>query len=199
MVVFPEEFVKLHIFEPRYKQLIGECDEDGITFGIPAFIDDKVMDIGTEIELVSVERRFPNGELDIKTRGTGLFRIERFFGKLPDKLYGGGEISRLHNAVDGDPQLARQILDKLREMFQRLQLKKELPEDPEHLSVYTYAHQVGFTLEQEYEFLCILDEIGRQQYFLEHLERILPAVIEMDDIRRRAQMNGHFKNVIPPI
>lgn len=199
LVVFPGEFVNLHIFEPRYRQLIGECEQDGITFGIPAFIGDRVMDLGTEIELISVVKRFPNGEVDIRTRGIGLFRIERFFRVLPGKMYAGGEVRRLDNEMDGDPMVAQLILEKLREMFQRLQVNKTLPENPLDFRTYNFAHHVGLNIEQEYELLCILDEIGRQQYLLEHLERILPNVIEMDEIRRKAQMNGHFKNVIPPI
>ena len=199
LVVFPGEFVNLHIFEPRYRQLIGECEQDGITFGIPAFIGDRVMDLGTEIELISVVKRFPNGEVDIRTRGIGLFRIERFFRVLPGKMYAGGEVRRLDNEMDGDPMVAQLILEKLREMFQRLQVNKTVPENPLDFRTYNFAHHVGLNIEQEYEFLCILDEIGRQQYLLEHLERILPNVIEMDEIRRKAQMNGHFKNVIPPI
>lgn len=198
MVVFPEETVKLHIFEPRYRQLIGECEKTGMTFGIPAYLNDQVMDLGTEIQLVSVEKRFPNGELDISTRALGLFRIERFFRKLPSRLYAGGEIRRVENEMDGDLLVAKLLLDKLMELFQRLQVKKALPQDPADFHTYDIAHQVGFSLEQEYDFLCILDETGRQQYLLEHLERLLPTVAEMDEIRRKAQMNGHFKNAIPP-
>lgn len=198
MVVFPGEFVNLHVFEPRYKQLALECEEQGITFGIPAFIGKRVMDLGTEIELIKVEKRYPNGEMDIRTRALGLFRIERFFQKAPHKLYAGGEIRRLTTEMDGDPMVAQLLIDKLRELFERLQVKKDLPNSPLAFSTYDYGHLVGYTLEQEYEFLCILDEMGRQQYLLEHLEALLPELTEMDDMRRKAQMNGHFKNVIPP-
>ena len=51
LVAFPGEQLNLHIFEPRYKQLFRECEENQITFGIPAFIDNKIMDIGTELKL----------------------------------------------------------------------------------------------------------------------------------------------------
>ena len=152
----------------------------------------------TFLSLAHVEKRFPNGELDISTRALGLFRIERFFRKLPNRLYAGGEIRRVENEMDGDLLVAKLLLDKLMELFQRLQVKKTLPQDPADFHTYDIAHQVGFSLEQEYDFLCILDETGRQQYLLEHLERLLPTVAEMDEIRRKAQMNGHFKNAIPP-
>ena len=198
MVVFPDEPVHLHIFEPRYRQLIGECETQGITFGIPAFIDGQVMDLGTEMRLVSVEKRYPNGELDIKTLGLGLFRIERFFRQAPEKLYAGAEVRPVENRMDGDPMVAQQIMDKLEDLFRKLQVKKEIPPNPLAFRTYEYAHQVGFTLQQEYDFLCILDEMGRQQYLLEHLESILPVLSEAEAMRRKAQMNGHFKNVIPP-
>ncbi len=199
MVVFPGETVNLHIFEPRYKQLIGECERDGITFGIPAFIGNQVMDLGTEIELIEVEKRYPNGEMDIRTRGLGLFRIERFLKVAPGKLYAAGEVRRVDNEPDGDPMVAQLLIDKLADLFRRLQVNVEIEDSPLVFRTYDYAHQVGFSLQQEYDFLCILDEMGRQQYLLEHLESILPAVAEMDELRRKAQMNGHFKNVIPPI
>lgn len=198
MVVFPGEEVNLHIFEPRYKQLIRQCEEEGITFGIPAFIGRAVMDLGTEIELVSIEKRYPDGEMDIRTRGLGLFRIERFHKTAPDKLYSAAEVRRIDNEMDGDPMVAQLIIDKLNDFFRKLQVRKEIPEDPLSFRTYDFAHQVGFSIEQEYDFLCILDEIGRQQYMLEHLESVLPAVTELDEMRRKAQMNGHFKNVIPP-
>jgi hypothetical protein len=198
MVVFPGESVHLHIFEPRYRQLIGECETQGITFGIPAFVDGRVMDLGTEMKLVGVEKRYPNGELDIRTLGLGLFRIERFFRQAPDKLYAGAEVRQMENRMEGDPMVAQLIMDKLEELFRKLQVEKEIPSSPLDFRTYEFAHQVGFTLEQEYDFLCILDEIGRQQYLLEHLESILPVLSDAETLRRKAQMNGHFKNMIPP-
>ena len=64
LVAFPGERLNLHIFEPRYKQLIRECSENQITFGIPAFIDNKIVNIGTEIKLEKIENTYENGELD---------------------------------------------------------------------------------------------------------------------------------------
>ena len=73
IVVFPGEQLNLHIFEPRYKQLINECEAEDRTFGIPAFIEKRVMEIGTEVRLEKIVKRHLNGEMDIRTRGVGLF------------------------------------------------------------------------------------------------------------------------------
>ena len=63
-IFFPGETVPLHIFEPRYKQLIADCRANAITFGIPVFINN-VMEYGTEVQLVEVVNTYEGGEMDI--------------------------------------------------------------------------------------------------------------------------------------
>jgi hypothetical protein len=198
IVVFPGERLNLHIFEPRYKQLIRECETNGITFGIPAFINDQVMDYGTEIELLSIEKKYDSGELDIMTRGIGKFKILEFYRTAPGKLYSGADIVRVKDKGDGNIDLNEQILIQVRKLFDLLNIQKPLPGDPSFLYTYNIAHQVGFSVEQEYQFLCLPEEEERQQFMLAHLAKLLPVVEEMEEIRKKAQMNGHFRNIIPP-
>ena len=198
MVVFPNEGLNLHIYEPRYKQLIKECDENGITFGIPAFIDGKVMNFGTEIRLVDIEKRHPKGELDIKTKGVGLFKIQEFYSITPQKLYGGADIERIQINLNGDPNMTTQIQENLAELFDTLNINSKISDAKEQYATYSLAHHVGFSIEQEYEFLCLSTELERQRYMLIHLKRLIPVVQEMERLRLRAQLNGHFKNIVPP-
>lgn len=198
IVVFPGESLNLHIFEPRYRQLIQECEDEGITFGIPTFIDGAVMDVGTEIKLLAVEKRYDTGALDIRTQGIGLFRIRKFYKEMPGKLYSGAKVEALTDDDLSDLLIVEKILDLLRQLFILLQVDKKLPESLEKFRTYDWAHHVGFSLEEEYKFLCMLDETGRQHVMLEHLERALPTVREMENLRQRVLMNGHFKNIIPP-
>ncbi len=79
IVAYPGESVNLHIFEPRYKQLINEVDAEGKTFGITPYISKKMMQFGTEMELLEIVNRKPNGELDIRTRGVGIYKLNEFF------------------------------------------------------------------------------------------------------------------------
>ena len=198
MVVFPDEKLNLHIYEPRHKQIIRECEENGITFGIPAFIDGKVMNFGTEIRLLKIEKRHPQGELDIKTEGLGIFKIQEYYSVTPQKLYSGADIERIQNNPKGDPQLNAQIMENLDELFQTLNINSGVPDNLEQFKTYNLAHHVGFSIEQEYEFLCLASELERQNYLLKHLKRLIPVVREMEKLRLRAQLNGHFKNVISP-
>ncbi|TXB66559.1 LON peptidase substrate-binding domain-containing protein [Phaeodactylibacter luteus] len=199
LVAFPGEALNLHIFEPRYRQLFAECETDGITFGIPAFLDGKIMEVGTEMRLVSIEKKYDSGELDVKTEGVRPFRIEQLYRKSPGKLYAGAEVAWLDYAPQpGDPIVSARILDMTETLFGLLQIRKPLPEDPAALRTFELAHHVGFSLEQEYQFLCIPTEMARQAYMEEHLEKLLPVVREMDNLRKRAQLNGHFKELKPP-
>lgn len=198
LVVFPGEDLNLHIFEPRYRQLVKECEEEGITFGIPAFINNKVQEIGTEVELLRVEKRYASGESDIRTRGIGLFRIDKFYNEAPGKLYAGAEVEYLDVFMDGETDLNVEILELAQKLFELLNITKELPEDPADLVTYDIAHHVGFTVKQEYELLSISQEVKRQEFMRDHLKQLIPVVREMERLRQRVQMNGHFKNMIPP-
>lgn len=198
LVVFPGEHLNLHIFEPRYKQLIREADQNGTTFGIPAHINNKVMDFGTEIRLLSIEKKYPKGEMDIKTEGIGVFKIHDFFSTALNKMYAGADIERLDMDMESDDFLRQDILDHLELLFETMSIKKDIPADKKKFSTFELGHHVGFSLKQEYEFLTLPTEQQRQQYMFDHLEKMVPMVKEMERLKHRAEMNGHFKNVIPP-
>ncbi|MGV3657475.1 MAG: LON peptidase substrate-binding domain-containing protein, partial [Chitinophagaceae bacterium] len=61
IVVYPGEQLNLHIFEPRYKQLIAECWAEAKLFGIPAVIDSKVQDFGTLVRITEITTVHENG------------------------------------------------------------------------------------------------------------------------------------------
>lgn len=197
IVVFPGEALNLHIFEPRYRQLINECETEGILFGIPAFIEGRVQEIGTEVELLNIEKRYADGKLDVKTKGVGVFKIEEFLSRVPNKLYGGAKVEKVEDHPKGDILQSKKIVDRIAELFEVMHIHKDIPSAAE-FTTFDMGHHVGLSLEQEYELLCINSEEDRQDYMLEHLERLIPVVKEMENLRIRVQMNGHFKNIIPP-
>lgn len=198
LVAFPGELLNLHIYEPRYKQLINECEAKGTTFGISAFLEDKVQEIGTEMALISVDKRYPKGEMDIRTRGVGIFKVLEFHTQVENRLYTGAEILRLPHDHDGDFVMNEKILAHLGELYRIMNITKPLPEHTPDFNTYQVAHLVGFSLEQEYELLCQPEEMSRQQYMFSHLEKLLPTAREMEELRKKVQMNGHFKNILPP-
>ena len=75
VVLLPTERVPLHIFEPRYRELIGECLDAGTDFGLVYADDDGIQAVGTRAAVAEVVRRFPDGRLDIVVVGGERFRL----------------------------------------------------------------------------------------------------------------------------
>lgn len=198
IVVYPGEKLNLHIFEPRYKQLMQVCENENITFGIVPFLDGRLMSFGTEVVLSKVVKRYDNGEMDVSTRGTGLFHLDEFFKTAPDKLYPAGRVTRVDIVYESERKLGGHLLSMIRSLFQMLSIEKELPADPDRFLTYDIGHFVGLSQQQEYELLCITDESDRREYLIQHLEQLLPNIREMEELKRKARMNGHFRNIIPP-
>ena len=197
-VVFPGEELRLYIFEPRYKQLIQECNQEQITFGIPTVIEKKLTLFFTEIELVSIDRIYPAGEMDVRTRGLRRGKLLRFDRTAPDKLYPGGEVEWAETDQNQDLELQVEVLKLLEALNQVLGITKTYVKDPIDLRAFDIGHQVGFTLQQEYKLLSIDEETDRLLFIQAHIQKILPMVKETERLKARAKMNGHYKNIIPP-
>lgn len=198
IVVFPGEKLNLHIFEPRYKQMVNECYATGTTFGIPLFLNKQIGQVATEIRILSIEKTYPLGEMDIKTKGIKLVRIVDFFHQAPNKFYPAGTIEEMPVVQTGDVLLRIKITESLRQLYSILGISKLFMELPEDYKIFDIAHHLGLTTEQEYELLQIPQETARQEYVLEHLQKIMPVILETERLKERVRMNGHFKKEIPP-
>lgn len=195
VVVYPSESLNLHIFEPRYKQLIQECQKSSKPFGIPAVIDNKLQDYGTVVQLKEITTVHDNGEMDIKTEGEKVFRILEVIKEIPDKLYSGAIVNYPPNHVHGSAEAMRKVVANVKELFRLLKVEKDFKKADEQLTTYDVAHHVGFTLLEEYEFLNLLHERQRQEYLRLHLNKVLPMVAEMENLKEKVKLNGHFKNL----
>ncbi|GGG51147.1 LON peptidase substrate-binding domain-containing protein [Hymenobacter glacieicola] len=198
LVVYPGEKLNLHIFEPRYRQLVHDCVAEGITFGIPPYLNNSVSTLGTEMRLVGVAKTYPSGEMDIKTQAVGVVRVEEFFRQLPDKLYAGAIVSDLPDDNTPDPDLHERIRTLIQQLYEILGLRRLFLDLPATFRVYDIAHNLGLSTEQEYELLEAATEAERQQRVFEHLLHILPVLQETERLKERVRLNGHFKNLTPP-
>lgn len=195
IVVYPGEQLNLHIFEPRYKQLIQECHEKQKPFGIPSVIDKQLQDYGTVVRIKEITTVHENGEMDIKTEGEAVFRILEVIKSIPDKLYSGAIVNYPANHVRGSAEVMRRVVDNIRELYKLLKVQKDFKKSDEQLTTYDLAHHVGFSLKEEYEFLNLLHERQRQEYLKRHLTKIIPMVAEMENLKEKVKLNGHFKNL----
>ena len=195
LVVFPEEQVNLHIFEPKYKQLIKDCHESKKSFGIPVVIGNRVNELGTLMEIKEIVKVYDNGEMDITTRGTRVFRILETIHEVPDKLYKGAIVNYPPNKTEGRTSLMKKVLQSVKILHEMLNIKKDFLKEEHLIHSYDIAHHAGLSIEQEYELLELMDELHRQEYLKRHLIKILPVVAETEALKEKIRMNGHFRHL----
>lgn len=196
LVAFPGEELNLHIFEPRYKQLIHECDKSGKTFTILPHFDSKEVKHATEMQLVEVAKVYNDGKMDVRTKGIGLVKVVNFFNRHPNKLYPGIEFEKLDWDDISDIVMNTKILQHISILYETMNISNVKILPPDKFRTYQIAHKVGFNVDQELHFLSLNKEMDRQLYMIDHLRKLIPVVEEMEILRKRAEMNGHFKNVI---
>lgn len=195
IVVYPGEQLNLHIFEPRYKQLVQECFSNKKPFGIPSVIDNKVNETGTLVHILEISKVYDDGKMDIKTQGQEVFTILEVIKELPDKLYSGAIVNYPPNIEQGNRVLMQQIITAIRQLHQLLKVEKEFKKADETLCSYDVAHHAGMSVAEEYELLQLLHELQRQEYLKRHLKKVMPVIAEMETLKKRIQLNGHFKNL----
>ena len=167
--LLPGEEIPLRIFEPRYKQLINECEENGNTFGIPYIIDDEIKTYGSEVELLNVVARNNKGEMVIMIKGVRNFHLLDFTEILPGKLYGGGIIEYVDdNYLTSNPELI--VLVK----------KLKLNIDPvfgslvtdNSINLFSIAKSMMLNSNEKFSFYSLRDTYKMERYLIKWLRYI---------------------------
>ena len=194
-VFFPGETVPLHIFEERYKQLISDCREEAITFGIPVYIYDSIA-YGTEVQLVEVVTTYDNGEMDVVCVARQVFKVLTFEKQMPGKLYAGGEVQFLDSQNDASEITKKRVLKKIEELYGLM----DVPFTPipvEKFNSYVLAHKMGLSYEQEFQLLQLPRESERLSFIKGHLLATIAVLREVGRTKKTIEMNGDFRNFDP--
>jgi ATP-dependent Lon protease len=203
VVVFPGEPLHLHIFEPRYRQLIGRAVDEGITFGIFTSHKGVVQPLGTEVKLLEVVKTYADGRMDIRLEGLEIIRLLEFFPTAEGYLYPAGIVSSVPSLVpDLETPAPEAIEQKLRNLIEEListagVTKNFLPSVQGNLS-YKVAHYLGLSVEEEYRMLEMPSEHARQVFLIEALKQVIPNLQRRKEVRKRVTLNGHFRELQPP-
>src|SRR5215510_13169239 len=142
IVVYPGESLNLHIFEPRYKQMISECHELKKPFGIPTVIENKMKDFGSLVTITEITEVYDNGEMDIKTQGERVFRVLEVIKSVPDKLYSGAIVNYPDTYERGNVELMRKVMVGIRDLHRLLKVSKDFKKSDEEISCYEVAHHI---------------------------------------------------------
>lgn len=196
IVLYPHESLNLHIFEPRYKQMINECHRENKPFGIPSVIHNKLQEMGTLVKIVEIVKVFDSGDMDIRTEGISVFRILEVIKSIPEKLYSGAIVNYPENEEEyGKKELVQKVVIAIRELHRLLNISKDFKKPEEVLGAYDIAHHAGLSIEEEYELLNLLKEEQRLEFLKRHLSKVMPVIAQMETLKEKVKLNGHFKNL----
>lgn len=193
VVLFPGAPLPLHIFEPRYKLMIRRCLNMKLQFGVILSQKNGLATVGCTAAIVSVVKQYPDGKMDILTRGDMPFQVKEVFDEKP---YFEAAIECFTESTESNPAASKE-LEELYEQSHWLLFGRgpEVPRATVRVSrAYAMASTLPLPLEQKQLLLENRDELGRQSQLLEQLKEWLPQLVYLNERRQHARGNGHSLN-----
>jgi ATP-dependent Lon protease len=193
-VLLPEMQMPLHIFEPRYKLMIGRCLNEQLEFGIILAASKAIATLGCTAEILRKLKDYPDGRMDILTEGRSVFRLNEL---IDEKEYYEGAVEYVQDEpslsdAKGDAQLT-ETFDRCHFLLFGRQWIDSAPDQPATLS-YRVAGLLPMELEKRQALLEIRSESERRTLVLRWITDFLPKLLEMERARKRASGNGHGPN-----
>jgi Lon protease-like protein len=196
LVLFPDTSLPLHIFEPRYREMIGECLRLKQPFGVVRATDDGFARAGCTAEIMEVTKRYDDGRMDILTLGQQRFEIasvdsERSFLRGELKFF---EDERASEATHEQRQQALSLQAQLLSLSGEAAGKtSELPEEHPQLS-FQLAAAIPLDLDFKQAMLTMRAEEERLKALISYYEALLPRLRHALHARTKAGGNGHALN-----
>ncbi len=193
LVLYPGEQLSLHIFEPRYREMVSDCLRDETPFGVVYIDEGKMAQVGCTALIGDVVTRYEDGRMDIVVVGQRRIQVVEV---REDKSYLTGDVIDM---VEPDEPLLVELRERVITQHMRLleiagrKVRPYLYESDEGISFFI-AHNAGLKPDQKQEVLELLTENQRIAYLTRHLESLIPQMEQVEDVRRRVQSNGHFKD-----
>jgi Lon protease-like protein len=192
LVLLPQELVPLHIFEERYKLMIGECLENETPFGIVWLSDDGLRDIGCTATIVRLIDRADDGRMNILVEGAQPFRLVRRRDDLP---YPAGDIELLHDFGDeSSSELLEEARERYAELVERATEERPEPDTLVELDAYGMAATVEHPPEAKQALLELRVEDDRLRMVSEMFRTAIKRVAYAEETAERAQTNGSVKH-----
>jgi Lon protease-like protein len=194
VVLLPEMVLPLHIFEPRYKLMIGRCLSERIEFGMLLASEQAMATIGCTAEITQKINDYPDGRMDIITEGRSVFRLMEL---LDQKEYYEGNVEYLVDEpfVPNPDQQSRmtELFDRCHALMFGQPWGEADSTDP-NLLAYQMAAHLPMELQEKQALLEMRRESERRDFLFGWLEKFLPKLAERDQTRKRASGNGNALN-----
>jgi len=190
LVLFPTIPLPLHIFEPRYKEMIGECLECNAVFGIIHARQEEMAEIGCTAKILDVIKRYEDGRLDILAQGLRRFEILRV---NEERAFLRAEVSYFDDeGSDADGEARKQLLNLHKQLLALSGEKNpETPSEGSPALAFEVAAKVPLDLEFKQSLLGIRSEGERVSTLVAYYEALIPKITRALHIRTKAGGNGH--------
>jgi len=193
LVLFPTERIPLHIFEPRYRELVDECVAEDGEFGIVLEADGGVHEVGTRARVTRVLEVFDDGRMNIIVEGGERFRIMELTSGRPFQT---AEVDPVED--DDDPPAeedVERVLTLYRELVRRTESMAEEPDPASADFSFDLGARIDFGDELKQELLELRSPRERIERMVELLEAVLEAVRAEQVVKDRAQGNGKVSSL----
>jgi Lon protease-like protein len=191
VVTLPTEYVPLHIFEERYKQMVGECLERETEFGILWMSDDELKDIGCAVTIDRVLERMDDGRLNILCRGTRVFRL---IERQDDFAYPAGTVEFMPDTEETlDVETALRARSAYAELVEQATDRVLEPDELDAMSAYQMAATVDFGLEAKQGLLDLRSENARLRLVARLFRAAIKRLSFIERAQERARSNGKVR------
>jgi Lon protease-like protein len=188
VVLLPTEQIPLHVFEPRYKELIGECIEDDAEFGLVLSDDEGLRSVGTRARVTDVLERFDDGRLNVVVEGGERFRLVEL---TTGRSFHTGQIEPIEDDdLDPEPADAQRALGLFRRVAELAEAETTEPEPSRRLS-YEIAARIELPLGLKQELLESRSEPERLRRLSQALDGIAELLTKQKELRDLSSRNGH--------
>jgi Lon protease-like protein len=193
LVLLPGERVPLHIFEDRYKQMVGTSLEQGEPFGIVLRDDDGARSVGCTARIEDVLERFDDGRMNIVVSGEEPFRV---LDRFESSEYPTGEVELVpdEDIPAVDEAAASAARETFADLAERATGERPDPEELEAASAYSIAARIELPAETKQQLLEMRDEDERMTLLANALGAVGRALERAEEAAERASGNGkvHF-------
>lgn len=198
LVLLPGEVVPLHIFEERYKQMIGECLDGDSEFGIVWVADDGVREIGCAAGVTQLLERMEDGRMNILVQGTRRFRLLR---RIDDMDYPAGDVEPLADSDTpqggtGDPpsdDAGADARERYADLVEQVTESRPTQNDLTELDAYGMAATLDFALEAKQDLLELRSEEERLRRLSELFELTAQRLEYAEKASDHARGNGKVR------
>lgn len=189
VVLLPGTPLPLHIFEPRYREMIGECLAHDEAFGVIRALEDGIAEVGCTAEIVTITKKYSDGRLDLIAEGRTRFEVLEL---NQDRSFLQAEILLVPDepgaASDAEKQRAVKIH---REILSMAGAEQDLSATDQNALSFYLAGSLPLDLNFKQQLLATRSESERMRTLADYLETILPNLRRATRAREKAGGNGH--------